>query len=329
MWMFVRIRRQRGRLIHVLLYPVAVILALASIGGGYETLGEAVDAQAHPISGRLIDVGGHRLHLHCTGSGSPTVVLEPGGGEMSSNLGRIAPAVARNTRVCVYDRAGKGWSDSAAVDPRGTQIATDLHTLLHRAGVPGPYVLAGHSFGGLYVLTYAARYPTDVAGMVLIDSTAPKAASPDGAPPTGLIYRASALLSSSARLGLGRLWAPLEGGTLPPPFRDEVRANIATASNLRSTIDEYIDAGDAMKQAGTLTSFGGKPLVVLTAGPDNHGAHSIVQKHLATLSTNSVHRVVDGATHEALVAEKDGAAASTRGILDVVASVRSPGPLLK
>ena len=120
-----------------------------------------------------IDVGGHRLHLSCTGSGTPTVVLEPGGGDMSSNLGRIAPAVARDTRVCVYDRAGRGWSEPADASQDGLQIAADLHTLLQRGQVPGPYVLAGHSFGGLYVLTFAARYPDEVAGMVLIDSTAP------------------------------------------------------------------------------------------------------------------------------------------------------------
>ncbi|MFL6295900.1 MAG: alpha/beta fold hydrolase, partial [Actinomycetes bacterium] len=101
------------------------------------------------LPGQLIDVGGHRLHLSCTGSGTPTVVLEPGRGELSSNLGWIAPAVAQNTRVCVYDRAGRGWSEPASTAQDGAQIATDLHTLLGRGHVPGPYVLAGHSFGGL------------------------------------------------------------------------------------------------------------------------------------------------------------------------------------
>jgi pimeloyl-ACP methyl ester carboxylesterase len=124
------------------------------------TVREATDAQAYPMPGQLIDVGGHRLHLSCTGSGSPTVVLEPGGGEMSSNLGWITPAVARDTRVCVYDRAGRGWSEPADTVQHGMQIATDLRTLLQRGNVPGPYVLAGHSFGGLYVLAFAARYPT-------------------------------------------------------------------------------------------------------------------------------------------------------------------------
>src|ERR671933_287519 len=177
-WMFLRARRQlRSRSRRWLLHPVLAVLALAAVGGGYETVREAAEARAHPAPGQLIDVGGHRLHLSCTGAGTPTVVLEPGASEMSSNLGWITPAVARDTRVCVYDRAGRGWSEPAATAQDGAQIATDLHTLLQRGHVPGPYVLAGHSFGGLYVLTFAARYPDEVAGMVLVDATAPAAAN--------------------------------------------------------------------------------------------------------------------------------------------------------
>ena len=126
------------------------------------------------MPGQLVDVGGYRLHLHCTGTGSPTVILEPGQGGVSSDLAWIAPAVARDTTVCVYDRPGRGWSDAADRPQDGDQIAADLHTLLERAHVPGPYVLAGHSFGGLYVLRFAAQFPDHVAGLVLLDSTAPK-----------------------------------------------------------------------------------------------------------------------------------------------------------
>ncbi len=83
------------------------------MGGGYETVRESLDARAYPMPGQLVDVGGYRLHLHCTGTGSPTVILEPGQGGVSSDLGWIAPAVARDTTVCVYDRPGRGWSDAA------------------------------------------------------------------------------------------------------------------------------------------------------------------------------------------------------------------------
>ena len=253
-WMIVRVHRQlHSRSGRWLLYPVIAMLALASIGGGYETLREAADAKAYPMPGQLIDVGGHSLHLSCTGSGTPTVVLEPGAGGMSSNLGWIAPAVARDTRVCVYDRAGRGWSEPADTAQDGAQIATDLHTLLQRGHVPGPYVLAGHSFGGLYVLTFAARYPDEVAGMVLVDSTAPASAAKPGAPSPGdggsydVMGRVSALVSTSARLGLGRLYGQFDFGSLPPRSRDEVRASVATASTLRSTIDEYVQATASMR----------------------------------------------------------------------------------
>src|SRR5919199_2206337 len=221
--MFVRVRRDlRSRSGRSLLYPVIVFLALASVGGAYATVGAATDALADTMPGQLIDVGGHRLHLNCTGSGSPTVVLQPGAGEMSSNFGWITPSVARNTRVCVYDRPGRGWSEPVDTPQDGLQIAADLHTLLQRGGVPGPYVLAGHSFGGLYVLTYAHRYPEQVAGMVLIDCTnpAPAARARTASPPYqagsyDVLGRVSALLSGSARLGLPRLAAQVSA-SLPP-----------------------------------------------------------------------------------------------------------------
>ena len=292
---------------------------------------EAADAKAYPMPGQLIDVGGHRLHLHCTGSGSPTVVLEPGGGAMSSNLGWITPAVARDTRVCVYDRAGRGWSEPADTPQDGAQIATDLHTLLHRANVPGPYVLAGHSFGGLYVLTFAARYPDEVAGH-----------GPGGLHRTGGphrrplaegsydgIDRLAALASIPARLGLGRVVGHLADDGLPPQSGDEVRAGTTTAGNLRSTIDEYVHASASAQQAAALRDFADKPLVVLTAGIGHDAAWSTAQNHLATLSTNSVHRVVDGATHETLVADQEHAATTTQAILHVVAAVRSGGPVAR
>jgi pimeloyl-ACP methyl ester carboxylesterase len=206
--MFVRAHRQlRSRSRRWLVYPLLLVLSLDSIGGGYETVQESIDATAYPMPGQLIDVGGHRLHLNCTGSGSPTVVLEPGHGEVSSAMGWIAPAVAQDTRVCVYDRAGRGWSDPADGPQDAAQTAADLHTLLDRGHIPGPYVLAGHSFGGLYVLTFAATYPDQVAGLVLLDSTAPV---PGPVPATkagsyDLVGRISALLPAVAHLGAAHL----------------------------------------------------------------------------------------------------------------------------
>ncbi|POH64352.1 alpha/beta hydrolase [Cryobacterium zongtaii] len=333
-WMAIRVHAQlRSRSGRWLLYPVIALLAVASIGGGYETVMEAVDTRAHPMAGQLVDVGGHRLHLSCTGTGSPTVVLEPGGGEMSAVLGWIEPAVAADTRVCVYDRAGRGWSEPAGAPQDATQIATDLHTLLQRGGADGPYVLAGHSFGGLYAQTFAALYPDEVAGMVLIDSTAPSsttepsaafAAAGDSYNPMG---RVSALVSASARLGVGRLYGQFDYDTLPPDSQAQARASVAKGGQLGSTVEEYLLANSSMEQAGTLVSFADKPLVVLEAGSGSASDWPAKQAAMASLSTNSSHRVVDGATHASLVSDEADAAATTQAILDVVTAVRTTAPL--
>ena len=332
-WMIVRAQRQlRSRSRRWLLYPVIAMMALAAIAGGYETVAGALE-EDFPVPGQLIDVGGHRLHLNCRGSGSPTVVLEPGAGGMSSDLAWITPAIARNTRVCVYDRAGRGWSEPADSRQDGAQIVTDLHTLLRRGQVPGPYVMAGHSFGGLYALTFAARYPDEVAGMVLVDSTAPGSADPSTSRGNegsdDIMGRASALLSASARLGLGRLLGHLTYGSLPPRARDEAIANAATPTYLQSTIDEYIQGTASTDQAAALDDFADKPLVVLTAGSGHDAAWFAAQDDLASLSTNSAHRVLDGAVHGEMFVDKDTAAATTKAILDVVSSVRSEVPLVR
>lgn len=329
-WMMVRIRRDMGtRLGRWVLYPVVALLAVVSVGAGTETVQSATSAKPD-MPGQLIDVGGHRLHLNCTGSGSPTVVVEPGAGMSSSTTGWITPAVARDTRVCVYDRAGRGWSDPADTTQDATQVATDLHTLLQRANVPGPYVLAGHSFGGLYALTYAARYPGEVAGMVLIDSTAPVSAPTPPTSPVGTydpMARLSALLSSTARFGLMRLVVGLSGETLPPASEAAERASLATSEHLRSTIDEYREGGTSAKEAAALASFDDKPLFVLTAGVGSSQGWMPKQDKLAALSTNSVHQVVEGAAHADFLVEERAASATSQAILDVVAAVRTGDPL--
>jgi pimeloyl-ACP methyl ester carboxylesterase len=331
-WMVVQAHRHlQSRTRRGLLYPVIAVMVLASVGGGYETVRERQDASAYPMPGQLIDVGGHRLHLHCTGSGSPTVVLQPGGGDMSSAMGWIAPTVAEHTRVCVYDSAGRGWSDPSDVTQDGAQMMTDLHMLLHRGHVPGPYVLAGHSFGGLYVRIFAAQYPDEVAGMVLVDSTGahlPASTSAQSWGPDDILARASVLASTSARLGVGRFFGLGYGG-LPPHSAQEVQAKLATSASLRSTIDEFLQASASEHEAATLTDFGDKPLVVLTAGSGSDAAWMSAQNQTVTLSTNSVHRVVEGASHPDLILKQADAAVTAQAINDVVSSVRSNQPLVK
>jgi hypothetical protein len=190
----------------VILYPVFLLLFLASVGGAYETVSET-SAMAMP--GQLIDVGGFKLHISCTGSGSPTVILEPGLGEPGVMMaGWIQPAVATSTKVCIYDPAGKGFSDPAPTPRDAIANAADLHTLLARAHVDGPYVLAGHSSGAPYIKVYASRCPDQVAGMVLLDAQPSDAfAKLPGFPSfyTGL-RKGTGLLPSVARLGAMRLF---------------------------------------------------------------------------------------------------------------------------
>ncbi len=333
-WMFLEVHRHLRSRSRWLLYPVFCLLLLAAIGGGYQTVRQEADANAYPMPGHLIDVGGHRLHLHCTSSGSPTVVLQPGGGDFSSVMAWITPAVANEARVCVYDRAGRGWSDLAESPQDATQIANDLHTLLQRGNVPGPYVLAGHSFGGLYALSHAIRYPDDVAGMVLIDSTDPatkadpqKATAYDGASYDAVTDRVAALGSAAARIGLVRLIGSAGYGELPPQARDEVRAKTSTADYAGGWIDEFVQASASGAEAAMLTDFGDKPLVVLTAGAETDATHDAAQNKLAELSTNSSHRVVQGASHAGLITEEQYAEATTQAILDVVESVGNNQPL--
>jgi pimeloyl-ACP methyl ester carboxylesterase len=251
---------------------------------------------------------------------------------MASSMGWIAPAVAQHTRVCIYDRAGRAWSEPADNPQDAIQVATDLHTLLQTAHVAGPYVMAGHSFGGLYTLAYAARYPDDLAGMVLIDSTnpasspTPAAASGGGASSHGAIRRITTLASISARLGLARLYAGLAYGDLPPQSRDEVRAQIAKASNFGNSIEEFAMGGSFAQQGAALQTFGDKPLVVLTAGIGSDATHQAAQNQLATLSTNSAHHIIQ-AVHEDLITNQRAAAETTQGILDVVQATRSHTPL--
>src|ERR687897_2419342 len=151
---------------------VGALLALAVAGAIYQAIATQLAERAYPPPGEMVDVGGYSLHIDCVGQGGPTVVLDAGSGGFSAQWVRVQRQVSGTTRVCAYDRAGMGWSEMGP-DPRDAkQISSELHTLLSKAGIDGPHVLVGHSFGGLYMQTYAARYPDEVAGVALVDSSA-------------------------------------------------------------------------------------------------------------------------------------------------------------
>jgi pimeloyl-ACP methyl ester carboxylesterase len=332
-WMVIRVHRDmRSRGGRVQLYIVFTILALCAVGGGWQTVSEASESNPYLRSGRLIDVGGHQMHLDCAGSGSPTVVLEPGAGGTSASMAWVAPVVAKQTRVCVYDRAGRGGSEPADSLQDGARVATDLHTLLHRAGVPGPYVLAGHSFGGLYVRTFAAHYPDEVAGLVLIDSTASQEPAKSVVPSTAGessydgVGRFATLASLSARVGLARLYGALVRGTLPARSEEQLRYDTAQAHTVRGVVEEYLRGGGS-REAASLRDFGDKPLFVLTAGVGSSPSWMAAQQKSMTLSTNSVREVVDGANHQGLEDEPQYAAHISRAVLAVVTAIRENRPL--
>jgi hypothetical protein len=135
-------RKSQGCLVWLGRIGVSII-GLLLVGYLYEPIAEAADAKANPAPGQLVDVGGYRLHINCTGAGSPTVVIESGWGDMSASWGWVQPEIARSTRVCTYDRAGMGWSEPSPQPRTARQFALELHTLLTNANVPGPWQLSG------------------------------------------------------------------------------------------------------------------------------------------------------------------------------------------
>jgi len=321
-WMGLRVRRSlaagSGRW---LLYPVVAVTAVAAVGGAVETVGLTSDQGSYAMPGRLYDVGGHRLQLDCTGSGSPTVVLMSGLGGFSAGWTRIAPSVAGASRVCAYDRAGQGWSEDASERQDGVAAANDLHTLLGRAGEDGPYVLVGHSIGGDYAMTYADRYPEQVAGMVLLDATSPyrTATGTTHAGPPGPV----ALLPSVARLGVGRLLPTSTWSALPEPAASQYAAFASSPRRWQNTVDEAATMPALLDQAQRLSGLGSRPLVVLTAaGHDGDRDWADAQNRMAALSSNSSHRQAD-ATHAGLLDEERGAQQSTHAIDDVVRAART------
>src|SRR5215208_2825012 len=164
-------RRLMRRIGMALLGLIVVLLALAVAGAIYQAIATELAERTYPPPGEMVDIGGYSLHINCTGQGSPTVILDAGSGLFSAQWVRVQREVSDTTSVCAYDRAGMGWSEMGP-DPRDAkQITSELHTLLSKAGIEDPYVLVGHSFGGLSMQTYAARYPEEVAGVALVDSS--------------------------------------------------------------------------------------------------------------------------------------------------------------
>ena len=306
------------------LYPALLVLLLVALGGAVGTVAAATSSNPAPASGHTHLANGHRLYLNCVGSGSPTVVLFSGLGEWTPNWAWVQGSVSRTTHVCAFDRAGEGWSGGNPVREDGHELATDLHALLQVAHVPGPYVLAGHSVGGTYALVFAAQYPSQVAGVALIDSATPYQFDlPDYPGFYSMWKRASALLPSAARTVMGRIALRSGFASLPPRARDAARAFNSSPIQLTASRIEFLQLPTVFNQAKGRLSLHGKPLAVVSASVGEMRGWAAAQRELARLSTNSTHRTVVGASHAALLEDRGFATITSKAITQVVRRVRS------
>ena len=328
-WMGRSIRRSLPGRAAWLLYPVVALLAAAAVGGMVTTVGGRLASDESPMPGRAYPVNGHQLHLDCTGTGTPTVVLENGLGLSSPAWALITDAVGTTTRVCAYDRAGQGWSEDPAQPQDGRAVASDLHALLAAAGEQGPFVLAGHSAGGAYAMTFAASYPDDVAGLVLLDSMSPHQFTlvPSYPGTYEMIRRLYTVLGPLSRIGLGPVLADAPGD-LPADSAAQLHAIQVRAHHYDNARDEVSLYRQILEQAQALTSLGTKPVVVVstTESIDKYPGWSTAQDQLALLAATSSHRIAD-TTHAGLLLTAAGSDASVRAITDVIHAVRSSDPV--
>lgn len=323
----------RGCLFYVgrgLLALVILIVALSLLGFIYETAAEASDRQAYPPPGQMLDVDGHQVHILCVGEGSPTVILEAGAGHFSAMWAWVQPVIGQSTRVCAYDRAGYGWSEPGA-EPRDAQrIAAELHALLESAGIEPPYVMVGHSLGGIYVRVYNALYPGEVVGMALVDATHPDNWERQGESIDALRMLAS-VSSVISRLGLMRLYVAGEHFDLPEPNGDILKANLSSSQYWDTQRADTIAALATLDEGRATGGLGELPLAVLAAVdyPEGRGRDTelALQTELAALSSNSLYQVVAGAHHITLVTDEQYAARVSEAILRVVESARTGEPL--
>jgi pimeloyl-ACP methyl ester carboxylesterase len=291
-------------------------------------------------------VGGYRLHLHVAGEprGHPTVLLDAGIASCSAHWAWVQGALAPALRVVAYDRAGLGWSDPGPA-PRGAgRIAGELRALLRQAGAPGPYVLVGHSNGGLYVRRYAGLYPDEVAGLVLLDATPVDLF--ERLPATRADFAAAQRQARTFRwlapLGIVRLLLPRalarDLARVPAPVREAIGARNAVPGQWQAMEAEVAALPASMAEVAQVTQgahaggLGTRPLVVLSSTAGARSAAEAATKlamdaEMAALSADGRHVVVEGATHLGLALEPEHARATSAAIRRVVESVRTGQPL--
>ena len=309
----------------ILLGLFAVLVVLAVAGMMYENISEARDRRFNPMEGRLFDVGGYKMHIDCTGQGSPTVILESGLGDSYISWRKVQPEIARFTRVCSYDRAGLGYSESSSQPRTSKVIAGELHALLRAAGVAAPYVLVGHSMGGYDVRLYASLYRNEVAGMVLVDASHPDQESRfplELKNMEGTQLREAEFMEFTMPLGVPRLLNLCDDDP-------EQRAAECNFQSMREVIAEFKGIKESAAQTAATGSLGDIPLAVLSHDPDKpsselpadlatpvNEAWEKMQEELAHLSTRGSRVVAKNSSHYIQIDRPDVVIDAVRGVVE-------------
>jgi pimeloyl-ACP methyl ester carboxylesterase len=319
-------RARRWRLLLRLVATlVTVFVVLTGAGWTYETLSRRGDDQRHPAPGRLIDIGGHRLHLNCTGAagGGPTVVFEAGLGESSTTWATVQQGLTDTTRVraCSYDRAGYAWSEPGPGRRDAGRLAEELHTLLGTAGERGPFVLVGHSFGGQVVRLFADRWPADTAGLVLVDVTDERATGALQAS-VPIIRVQMAGFQFAARIGVVRLFPGSAASTDAPAAVREHAAVVYRSASMAATAAEAaasVDSARLVQPTVRPQAWGTRPVVVISAGGQ---PRDVLDHHagLAALSSRGEHLTAETTNHYVHYGQPQLVLDSVRKALDAVSS---------
>ena len=309
------------------LLSLSVVAAVLGFVYQWETTRR--DLAATPPPGQLVDVGGHRLHLWCIGSGQPVVIHDSGIGGDALAWTDIKPEIASFTRICTYDRAGMGYSDPGPMPRTSRQIASELAVLLERASITPPVVLVGSSFGGMNLRVFTSEYPDRVGGLVLLDAPHEDERAREEA--VGLpsdIPPYAALVPIAASLGALRLAGITLGpppDAAPPEIREYAKATAFRTSRYRTMASELLNTLESASQVRSTRRPLEVPLVVLSAGrlpPGPAGEiHRELQADQATLSRRSCHVTPTEAGHGIA---GDAPALVVAAIRAVVRAVRNP-----
>ena len=306
-----------------------LVVFLAGAGSLYQWIAGSWDRRSNPPPGRFVEVNGLRMHLLCSGRGSPTVVLESGLSGAWLDWYKVQPEVAKFTRVCAYDRAGVGWSDPRPGPRTSRAMAEELHTLLANAGVAPPLVLVGHSMGGLNARMYASLYRAEVAGMVLVDSSHPDQTRRLPGSERAAEQRRREIQRDRVLMpfGVPRLmgWCGRWYGSAAGGREAALRSYDCTVRQKEGTLAEMAGFNDSLAEVRATGSLGDIPLIVISEAPSVPGAERFLafwrpmQDELARLSSRGSRVSTEGSGHMIALDRPDVAIAAIR---DVAAQCR-------